>query len=156
MKKNILVGVAFGLAVLFGCLQQHYKFEAAFRLANDTYFGSSCSDAENALTAFLASAEENETLARSEHSLDYDRVLGMSWLKLWSVYNAAGDSRRATLALDHAISYFDKISQFATDPRYTSDKRKGLIDFLNQSETYQKPKWKQSEPHKPTSEPHKK
>lgn len=143
MNKTSLIAVAFALLAFVGCSrQQNYDFEAAFRTANASYFGSSRTEAEHALTTFLAVAEKKESAARHEHSLDYDRVLGMSSLKLWSVYDAAGDSAHAETALNDAVRYFDKIPQFSSDPRYQSDKRKSLIEFLNQSETYQKPKWK--------------
>lgn len=139
MKRYWLAVTALLSVVTFGCSDKHYDFEADYNRVNDAYYGSSRLEAERELTDFLARAERNEASARRAHALDYDRVLGLAWLELWSVYDAAGNTDRAKTALTHAMDYFDK---FSSDPRYISDKPKALIELLNQSETYQRPLWK--------------
>ena len=103
MKTCVSKIITLVCLAFFGCVGQHYDFETAFRRANDSYFGPSRSEAEHGLTVFLMTAERNEATARHDGGLDYDRTLGMSWLKLWSTYNAAGDVDHASMALNNAI-----------------------------------------------------
>lgn len=135
--------LVFALVPLAACCSASgFDFEKEFTRANDIYYGSDQLAAKNALETFVADAERNESSARKTKGLDFDRVLAMAWLQLDSVYEASREQSKADEALNKAIQYFDRDERIAADPRYKSDKRGALREFLMQTETYQTPEWK--------------
>jgi DNA-binding SARP family transcriptional activator len=135
----------FALVPLVACCSASgFDFEKDFTRANDTYHGSDQLAAKNALETFIADAERNESSARKTKGLNFDRVLAMAWLQLNSVYEASGEQAKADQALSKAMQYFDRDEGIASDPKYKSDKRGALREFLTHTEGYQTPEWKRS------------
>lgn len=135
--------LVFALVPLVACCSATgFDFEKEFTRANDIYHGSDQLAAKNALETFIADAERNESSARKTKGLDFDRVLAMAWLQLDSVYAGSREQAKADEALSKAIQYFDRDEGMASDPKYKSDKRGALREFLTQAESYQTPEWK--------------
>ena len=111
-------------------------------VATDTYHTGSIAEAERVMLQFVTRAEANIEAARTDREGNYKKLLDMSWLRLASIYRAKGNTGRYRDAMAKAISYFDRDSAVASDPKYQNDKERSLLELLDQLEATTMPTWK--------------
>lgn len=136
--------------------KDRYDFYNEASSALDVYVGNSRELAKESMFRFISNAETHINKIDNPEKIKYSLALGMSWLRLASIYRNEGDEHEYKYAMRRSVRYFDDVGNIAEDPRYKADKEQALLNLLSQSETVGGPKWKANSTHQqvnPTRQP---
>jgi len=138
--------IATVVLVISGCEGHSSKFALApeFERATETYYGNEQSKAEMALVGFIEKVQSNIGRAKEDQGGDYRVLVGMTWLRLASIYRINGEEANFNQAMRSAITYFDQSPKFSADPKYQADKNGSLSDLLEKVEIANMPVWKKN------------
>lgn len=123
------------------CTKQPISVADQIQAASIVYYGGDWMRAEQAIEKLIEQLEDYRKKPRLSRAVDYDAILGMQWLRLWSVC-AENDQSKAAMAMAAAMRYFDLDPVFIKDPDYLRDKPGALAKFLEFSEKADRPRWK--------------